>query len=74
MKAGWINLQAIKDEYQIGDKVAVKEEGKKRYFGTVAGKYDHLILIDNGSRKESYSYVDILIGAVDINVQNKKAA
>jgi len=65
----------MRDRFSLGQKVELirgKEKGDVKYYsrqktkGIVVGVYDYFVVIDNGKYRESFSYVDIAIGRIQV--------
>lgn len=61
-----MNMNLVRDSFQVGDKVEIRLDRGIRKYGTVIGVYDDFILVNRGRFRERYLYVDMWIGEVGI--------
>jgi len=65
----------VRDRFKVEQRVQIRQKGEKgdakyhkqgKVNGIVVGIFEHFIVVDNGRYRESFSWIDIAIGRVEV--------
>ena len=65
VRSGHLWIDSLKQKYMLGMDVEIRQ-GDKKLYGRITGHYEHFMTVQTRHYITSISYVDILIGAVQV--------